>query len=166
MGRIGRVLSWVAGVISGDVKNDPGGGALLQSKLAQDGGADCPPLPDDYVITVESQGTGETVAVGVVDGHNALSALPGERRTYARNAAGEIVVTFHEKRDGSARLSNASGHFELQADGEVNINGVRITPGGDVITPNGVSLRNHPHNQGADSDGDAQVATNAPTATE
>ena len=96
----------------------------------------------------------------------------------AKNANGSINIkpdgkiitqnttakTTHEV-SGEVKNENPSGYIKLQADGEVNINGLRITTAGDVVTSTGVSLTNHPHSQPADSDGDTQANTNAPTAT-
>lgn len=60
----------------------------------------------------------------------------------------------------------ADGSVEMQSTGDATINGARITADGDVITAGGVSLANHVHAQGADSDGNSEVDTDAPTATE
>lgn len=48
--------------------------------------------------------------------------------------------------------------------GAAAFSGGIVNTGGDIVS-NGVSLQSHPHSQGADSDGDAQVATDAPTPT-
>lgn len=50
--------------------------------------------------------------------------------------------------------------------GGATINGAQITSDGDFITSDGISLRNHPHNQGVDSAGNTEQATDTPTATE
>lgn len=145
MGRIGKVLQWAARALTGDVQHDTGGGALHRSQLFSDSGVDAPPMPDDYVATVDTQSANRSAAVGVVDGKNASEAQPGERRTYARDSEGVIVVTLHMKADGSARLFNQNGYIELRADGVVEANGATITTDGDVITAAGVSLNNHVH---------------------
>jgi len=67
--------------------------------------------------------------------------------------------------DVSVHLKSGGG-IEIVSTGDTTINGARITPDGDVITQSGVSLDNHPHAQGADSDGNSEVDTDPPTATE
>ena len=162
MGRIGTVSAWIRKALTGEVRNDPGGGAVLQSSRFTAPGVDSVPLPGDYVLTVEVQGTGSTAAVGVVDGQNASTANPGELRIYARDADGALVVSLYLRNDGSAVLTNGSGMATLQPSGEFNINGARITTDGDVISATGVSLNNHTHSQGQDSGGDTEQPTSAP----
>lgn len=156
MGRIGRVISW----LSGAVKNDPGGGAVLTSELFEGSGVDAPPLPGDSVMTVESQGTGFSVAVGIKSGL-ARVAAPGELRIFARSGVSNVVVSLYLKKDGSAVLTNGSGALTLEPGGSFNINGAIITTSGDVITAAGISLDNHVHPQDSDSDGNSQVNTGA-----
>jgi hypothetical protein len=94
---------------------------------------------------------------------------------------GSISVTASEglslqKEDGSVKVeilessvkcSSEIGTLELKSTGEVLHNtGAKITALGDFVTATGVSLNNHPHAQGADSGGDTQVPTSAPTPTE
>ena len=150
MGRIGTVLSWVARALTGDVRHDVGGGSVHNSQLFSDSGTDAPPMVDDYVYAGETQSRNRSAVVGSVDGKNASEAAPGERRTYARDAAGAVVVTLHMKANGSARLFNGNGYIELKANGEVEANGARITTAGDVVTAAGVSLDGHKHIAGAE----------------
>lgn len=125
------------------------------------------PLPSDFVATDLQVGEGRARGQGVIDPKNLLKSLIGEKRIYARAAdTGAQVCEVWLKNDGSVTVINGSGHIRLQADGEVNINGARITTGGNVITASGVSLDGHPHSQNADSDGDSQVNTNPPIPTE
>jgi len=160
MGRIGKVLGWVTATVSGVVKNNPGGGALVESIYYAAGtGVDSPPLPTDFVATFEAQGTGRTVAVGSVDGVNPSIAAPGERRIYARDGAGGIKVELYMKADGSAILSNAAGAIELKADGSVDINGAVISPTGEITSSAGIGMDTHVHPQGSDSAGDSEQDT-------
>ncbi len=170
MGLIARVLSFVRtqrdGARVSDVKADSGGGPNVLAEHYQPSGRDAHPLPGDYAYLADSSGRGRQAAVGYIDPLNEQTAGAGEVREYGRDPeTGAIVVQGWLKADGSYTLYNSLGRLTLRADGEFNINGVRITRDGDVITSEGVSLRRHPHDQGADSDGDTQQATHAPTAT-
>lgn len=171
MGRIGQILSFTRALIgatkTSDVKIDRGGGDTRTPQHFSDAGDDSYPLAGDYAQTVDQAGSGRDSVVGYVDPKNEQKANAGEKRIYARDAnSGATVVEVWLKNDGTATIFNNLGVITLQPDGEVNINGARITTGGDVITASGVSLANHPHSQGADSDGDAEVPTDPPTATE
>lgn len=166
MGIIAKLLSFTRatrnGAPIGDVKCDPGGGAIVTAEHTAPAGDDSHPMPGDYVALSAAAGTGRQSAIGYFDPINAPKATPGEKRIYARNSAGEFVAEVWLRSSGACVINNVAGVFVLQPDGECYINGARITTGGDVITAAGVSLGNHTHNQGADSDGDGQVATNPP----
>lgn len=170
MGRISKLLSFVRGIRNGanisDVKIDPGGGANITGEHFSAPGEDAHPLLGDYVVTVEVQRSGGEVIVGYIDPTNESKAQAGDKRIYARDNNSATIVEVWLKNDGSATISNATGTLILQADGEFNINGARITTGGDIITASGVSLDNHPHAQGNDTGGDTEVDTDPPTATE
>lgn len=167
MGRAVNVLSVTRANRNGmpitDIKCDPGGGANVTAEHAQPAGDDSHPLPNDYAAISGASGTGRQTAVGYFDPLNAPKAQPGEKRIYARDTAGALVVEVWLQNDGSCVVTNGAGTLLLQPDGEFNINGARITTSGDVITAAGVSLDNHTHTQGADSGGNSQVATNPPT---
>ena len=53
------------------------------------------------------------------------------------------VAKFDVRADGTTLMQNGAGSFQLQADGTFLINGLKITPDGDVITATGISLKNH-----------------------
>ncbi|WP_236170140.1 Gp138 family membrane-puncturing spike protein [Pseudomonas parasichuanensis] len=53
------------------------------------------------------------------------------------------VAKFDVLPDGTTLMQNGAGSFQLQADGTFLINGLKITPGGDVITAAGISLDTH-----------------------
>ena len=167
MGRAVAVLSATRanrnGMTVTDIKCDPGGGANVTAEHAQPAGDDSHPLPTDYAAVSSAAGTGRQTAVGYFDTANTPKTQPGEKRIYARDTAGALVVEVWLQNDGSCVVTNGAGTLLLQPDGEFNINGARITTDGDVITAAGVSLDNHTHAQGADSDGNGQVETNPPT---
>lgn len=164
---LGKLLSFIRGVRGGaklsDVKLDPGGGPNITAEHFAAPGDDSYPLPGDYVVTVSIQRSGGSAVVGYLDPKNDQKAAVGEKRIYARNAGGASIVELWLKNTGEATLVNASGYITLKPDGEVEINGARITTAGDVISATGVSLTGHTHAQGPDSANDTQQESAAPT---
>lgn len=79
-----------------------------------------------------------------------------------QNRNGTVRIALDQ---GQIRIVNGASRVEINAD-NVIINGATITQGGDVITAAGVSLNNHYHTQGNDSDGDAEQDTSPSVATE
>lgn len=73
------------------------------------------------------------------------NALPAFQNNGVRlsNKTGTQYVWM--KNDNTILMNNGSGSFELQADGTFLINGLTITPDGNVITAAGVSLNTHVH---------------------
>ena len=55
------------------------------------------------------------------------------------------VARFNVLADGTTLMQNGAGSFQLQADGTFLINGLKITPDGNVITAAGVNLDTHRH---------------------
>jgi len=55
------------------------------------------------------------------------------------------VARFSVLADGTTLMQNGAGSFKLQADGSFLINGLKITPDGNVITAAGVNLNTHRH---------------------
>lgn len=53
------------------------------------------------------------------------------------------VAKFNVLPDGTTLMQNGAGMFQLLADGSFLINGLTITPDGDVITATGISLNTH-----------------------
>lgn len=169
MGRIGEYLSRaveaVRDVSLSRVKAALGGGETVVTEHFQPPGEDSAGLPGDWTLHVRVPRNGGYATVGVVTGLEP-KAGPGEVRRYARDSDGEEVVSFWLKSDGSAIMENENGAIQLKANGEADINGARITPDGDVITSDGISLRNHYHTQPNDAGGDAEQPTAVPEATE
>lgn len=147
-----------------DVKCDPGGGANVTAEHTAPVGDDSHPLPGDYAAISDAAGTGRQSTVGYYDPVNEPKTQPGEKRIYARDSSGATIVDIWLKNTGELVITNGAGTFTLEPGGEFNINGARITKGGDFITAAGVSLDNHTHDQGADSDGNGQKTTNPPNA--
>lgn len=186
MGRIGEYLSraveTVRDVSLSRVKAALGGGETVVTEHFQPPGEDSAGLPGDWTLHVRVPRSGGYATLGVVTGLEP-KAGPGEVRRYARDEDGAEVVSFWLKSDGSAIMENENGRQELRANGssllandngavelkengEADINGARITTDGDVITSDGISLRNHFHNQANDAGGDTEQPTETPEATE
>lgn len=143
MGLIGRVTQFVRGRVS-QVEVDPGAPvAPFTSDYASAPGDDSPPLEGDWVLVVPGGGGGRSVAVGYADTANAGTAAPGEKRLTARDSGGAIVIAVWLRGDGSLTIDNGLGSLELGTDGTWTLNGAQITPDGDVVTSDGVSLRAH-----------------------
>jgi hypothetical protein len=53
------------------------------------------------------------------------------------------VAKFDVLADGTTLMQNGAGMFQLMADGSFVINGLTITPDGDVVTADGISLNTH-----------------------
>lgn len=117
---------------------DRGGGDNRTLEHFSPPGDDSHPLPDDYVTAVEQIGTGRDSAVGYLDPSNAQKAAPGDKRIYSRTPEGELAAEVWLKNDGTIAATNGAGHFTLQPDGVVNINGVTIDPAGLITTPAGL----------------------------
>ncbi|MCH9837701.1 hypothetical protein K0U83_18710 [bacterium] len=162
------------------MKSNPGGGPNFTAEHFAPPGDDSHPLATDYQYSAPTPQAGRYAALGYIDPLNTPVALPGDKRTYARDGDGAVVVALWLKNDGSAVLSNANGsvtlgtdgailgqngagQFELQAGGDFVANGAKMTTDGDVVTSDGVSLRGHTHAQGDDSGGSVEVETDPPT---
>ena len=160
MGLIGRLLSFVrseshSAAVS-ESKIDSGGGMNHTLQHFSDPGDDSHPLPNDYVAGLAVRPRGRHAAVGYLDPLNESKAGAGEKRIYARDAAGAAVVELFLRNDGSARLENSEGYIELEAGGDVVINGFRIAIDGTATSPtqiisplmtvDGKELKDHIHN--------------------
>jgi hypothetical protein len=166
---LGKLLSFVRRIRNSanlsDVKVNPGGGPNVTAEHFSAPGDDAHPLVGDYVVIVPLQRSGGSAVVGYLDPKNDQKAALGEKRIYARNSAGVSVVELWLKNTGEATLVNDNGYATLLPNGEVLSNGARITTDGDVITSDGVSLRNHTHlqNDGNDAGGGVQTDPSTPT---
>ena len=148
------IVSQVLATDGEDVKVGLGNDNNVTAKHFNAPGDDSHPLPEDYCALSPSTGTGRQAAVGYIDYSNKSKAAPGEKRTYARNASGEVVCEMWMKNDGSINVST-------QASGaDVIINGVRIpADGSDIILANGRSVMKHQHPQANDSGGSSEQNT-------
>ncbi|MCP4444595.1 MAG: hypothetical protein GY811_04520 [Myxococcales bacterium] len=156
MGRIAAILSFIRSSAHGakvsDVKVDPGGGANVTAQHFAPAGDDAHPLPGDYAITVGVPRTGSEAVVGYVDPNSDQKAQAGDKRIYARDSGGVVVVevwlqgdgtalvvngagSFRLSPDGSIKGDNGAGSFELAAGGNFLVNGVTIDTSGNITSP-------------------------------
>lgn len=171
MGRVAQLLSFVRAVAGtakvSDATVDRGAGDDRTAQHFSDTGDDSVPLPGDYAHLSGQAGEGRDSVVGYIDPANEQKAGPGEKRIYARDpSTGAQVVEVWLMGDGSAIIDNGNGSILLQDDGEVNINGARITTDGRIIDAGGHALDEHYHTQGNDSNGDSEPDTSTAVATE
>lgn len=108
-----------------EVKVDAGDGDACTVEHFGPAGDDSPPLPEvDFAQLVETTGAGAEAAVGYRDTQNPSVAAKGERRLYARNAAGETVAVLWLKGDGTVVVTNLAGKsMEMAPNGDVTIKG-------------------------------------------
>ena len=127
MGRLGFVISVEPNTEDGedvrDVKIDIGGGESLRVPLLTTPGIDAVPLPGDYVATISNPGDSGESAVAFADGSVDSLAQGGEIRLAGRKADHVVVSEVWIRGDGSVRVQNDNGFFELETGGRVNING-------------------------------------------
>lgn len=153
MGRIAKIISFFSEGNNPKVKIAPGGEEIITAEHFSTPGDDSPPLPFDFCVTVFTQEAGGEAATGYTDTINQSKAGVGEKRIYARNNLGAVVVDLWFKADGSLKADNQNGSFELQANGNFVVNGVIIDPNGNVTIPtslilNGKEINGHIHAAG------------------
>lgn len=146
---------------------DDNSSELVSSELLCEPGVDALPLPGDEVMIEEAEGRGETSVNAFADPKNAGKAADGERRTYARDAAGNVVCEVWQKADGTIAITSIKDGSKL------NLNGVLIDQQGNITTPGevkamagtpeaplpGVTLSLHTHPTGVGPSGPATPGT-------
>lgn len=121
MGRIAKLLSFVRLTRNeakvNDVKVDPGGGPNVTAEHFAAAGDDSHPLPGDYVALNTDSGSGRESAIGYLDPLNEPKAQPGDKRIYARDEDGVVIVEIWLKNTGEATVFNENGSVTLRPDG-------------------------------------------------
>lgn len=112
-----------------EVTVDLGGGDLVTAEHYGDPGVDAPPLPGDEVVVEELDGAGAASATAYQDPKNPGVAIPGEHRTYARDAAGVIVAEIWAKADGWVAVKT------IKSGAKIDLNGVQIDEQGNMTVP-------------------------------
>lgn len=83
-------------------------------------GDDSVPCKDDRVLLVQAGGTGEQVAVGVLN--KSQGAKSGERILFARDENGKIVATIKMLNSGNIEIET-DGDCKIKTKGKTEING-------------------------------------------
>lgn len=77
-------------------------GANVTAETFGPSGDDSPPLPEDRVVLVNVDGTGNFVSAGVLS--VSQGAKPGERILYSRNSGGEVMAALKLLNDGKIEM--------------------------------------------------------------
>lgn len=140
-GLIGLLLSFTRSILPGgarvsDAKIDPGGGANTTAQHFSTPGDDSVPLPGDYVLAMPGQRAGTSNVVGYLEPKTEPVAGPGEKRIYARDALGAVVVEIHLKSSGEAIIFNSAVSMTLKSSGEATVSNssasMTLSPAGSV----------------------------------
>lgn len=101
MGRIGRLIQTaIDKYIVQTVETYFG--ANVTAETFAPSGDDSPPLPDDRIVLVQTDGTGNFVAVGVLS--VTQGAKPGERILYSRDSDGAVQAAIKLLNDGKVEM--------------------------------------------------------------
>lgn len=121
-------------------------GANVTAETFAPSGDDSPPLPDDRIVLVQTDGTNNFVAVGVLS--VSQGAKPGEKILYSRNDDGEVMAAIKLLNDGSIQMQtfgDAGINLTDKAGNviETSSEGIKLTDkNGNVIEENsdGITL--------------------------
>lgn len=118
-------------------------------------GIDAKPILKDNAFTMKQEDSGkQPIVVGTNDVLNESVTTEGEIQIYSRNAEGVKQADILLKSDGSIKLTNASGSFELKADGTCEASN-------DIVI-GGISFLQHIHSY-IDSQGQAATPVESQT---
>ena len=135
MGRIAEVLDIEETAEGIAIKCDLGGGEIVTADHFSSPGDDSRPVVGDSVSIVESPGSGRWQVVGYDDAKNEPKAANGEKRTYARNATGEVVAEIWAKQNGDIDIQS------ILTGGKITLNGVTIDQQGNIVAPGEVTAK-------------------------
>ena len=101
-------------------------------------GIDAKPILQDNVVTIKQENSGsQPLVIGTNDVISESVTTEGEIQIYSRDAEGVKQADVLIKADGSIKLNNANGSFELKADGTCEASN-------DIVI-GGVSFLEHLH---------------------
>lgn len=110
-------------------------------------GDDAPPLPEDRVVLVEIEGSGNCVSVGSLT--TSVGAKPGEKIIYSRDKNGKVVAKIHLKNDGSMEFSGdkdidltvkGAMSVTIEGDSEIVTKGKATIQGENVLVKGKVKI--------------------------
>jgi hypothetical protein len=141
-GRIAKIRDIVNGALSNGAKllsfQVDFQGTAHQAIATGIAGIDAKPILKDNAVTIKQEDSGkQPIVVGTNDVLNESVTAEGEIQIYSRNAEGVKQADMLIKADGSIKLTNASGSFELKADGTCEASG-------DIVI-GGISFLKHIH---------------------
>jgi hypothetical protein len=118
-------------------------------------GIDAKPILNDNAVTIKQENSGsQPLVIGTNDVLNESVTAEGEIQIYSRNAEGVKQADILIKADGSIKLSNSNGSFELKADGTCEASN-------DIVI-SGISFLQHIHSY-IDSQGQAATPVQSET---
>lgn len=95
-------------------------GANVTAETFAPSGDDSPPLPDDRIVLVRVDGTGNFAAVGVLS--VSQGAKPGERVMYSRDENGEVKAAVKLLNDGKIEMVSPD-ELSVSAEKDLSISG-------------------------------------------
>lgn len=120
-------------------------GANVTAETFAPSGDDSPPLPEDRIVLVQTDGTNNFVAVGVLS--VSQGAKPGEKILYSRDENGEVMAAIKLLNDGSIQMQtfgDAGINFTDKAGNviETSSDGIKLTDknGGKVTMAGKITL--------------------------
>jgi len=119
VGIIGKVLKAVSNTFTA-LTVETRKGFSEEPLLYSAAGDDSVPCKDDRVLLVQAGGTGEQVAVGVLN--KSQGAKSGERILFARDENGKIVATIKMLNSGNIEIET-DGDCKIKTKGKTEING-------------------------------------------
>lgn len=109
MGRIARWLTSKIGTfIIGTI--EPIINERIQTMLYGPSGDDSPPLPEDRIIIIQTDGEGKYITSGVLC--KSQGAEPGEKKLYSRDSNGDTQAVIYLKLDGTIEI-NGNADFAV-----------------------------------------------------
>lgn len=101
-------------------------------------GIDAKPILKDNAVTIKQENSGsQPLVIGTNDVLSESVTAEGEVQIYSRNAEGVKQADILIKKDGSIKLTNTNGSFELKANGTCEASN-------DIVI-NGISFLDHIH---------------------
>lgn len=88
-------------------------GANVTAETFAPSGDDSPPLPDDRIVLVQTDGTNNFVAAGVLS--VSQGAKPGEKILYSRDKSGEVKAAVKLLNDGKIEMVSPA-EFSLEGE--------------------------------------------------